>query len=270
VKLRVRDIGAALDFYIDALGLREVSRNHRRVALSPTGSLPHLVVLEEEPTVAHRPERIPGLYHYAILLPDRLDFARTLLHLFERRWPFSGFADHGVSEAAYLSDPDGNGIELAADRPRDQWPRRGDTIAMTTLALNVTNLLRLVDGDPWRGLPADTRIGHIHLHVTDLQRAERFYHGELGFDVTTRAYPGALFLAAGGYHHHVAVNTWIQRTTQPKGLAGLVDFQILVPTEDDVREVVDRAVAAGTEAREDAEGWKLQDPEGNGIIVSAS
>ncbi|MGH7554095.1 MAG: VOC family protein, partial [Longimicrobiales bacterium] len=226
VRLRVRDLGAALDFYVETLGLREVSRTNGTVALSPTGSPPHLVVLEEDPAVARRPERIPGLYHYAILLPDRLDFARTLLRLFQKRWPFSGFADHGVSEAAYLSDPDGNGIELAADRPRDQWPRRGDAIGMTTLALDVTNLLRLVDGDPSRGMPAETRIGHIHLHVPDLQRAERFYHGELGFDVTTRAYPGALFLAAGDYHHHVAVNTWIQRSTPPKDLAGLIDFQI--------------------------------------------
>ena len=270
VRLRVRDIPRALGLYRDLLGLRELSNDGDEVALAAPGAAAPIVLLQQDPSARPRPDRIPGLYHYAILLPDRLDFGRTLLRLFEQRWPFHGFADHGVSEAAYLADPDGNGIELAADRPRARWTRRDGRLAMTTLALNVNDLLRRVDGESDRALPAGVRIGHVHLHVTDLAAAERFYHDALGFGVTERNVPGALFLAAGEYHHHVAVNTWLSGPAPAGTVAGLIDFAVLVPEPGDLEEVLRRLRAAGHSPERVAEGWRVSDAGGNGVLLAGA
>lgn len=270
VQLRVRDIARSLAFYRDLLGLRVSAEGDGTVALAAPGAAAPVVVLREDPAARPRPDRVPGLYHYAILLPDRLDLGRTMLRLFERRWPFHGFADHGVSEAAYLADPDGNGIELAADRPRAQWPRKAGRIAMTTLALNVNDLLRRVDGESARELPPDTRIGHVHLHVVELPPAERFYRDVLGFDVTERNYPGALFLAAGGYHHHVAVNTWIAGPAPAGVVAGLIDYAIELPTEEGLGAVLDRLRAAGVEPDAVGDGFRVADAGGNGVLLATT
>jgi catechol 2,3-dioxygenase len=270
VRLRVRDIPRSLAFYRDLLGLRVYAEDDGTVALAAPGAAAPLVLLHQDSAARPRPDRVPGLYHYAILLPDRLDLGRTMLRLFERRWPFHGFADHGVSEAAYLADPDGNGIELAADRPRAQWPRKAGRLAMTTLALNVNDLLRRVDGESARELPPDTRIGHVHLHVADLPPAERFYHDVLGFDVTERNYPGALFLAAGGYHHHIAVNTWIAGPAPPGPIAGLIDYAIELPDAEGLNSVLERLRAAGVEPEAVAEGFRVADAGGNGVLLATA
>jgi catechol 2,3-dioxygenase len=268
VTLRVAALDQVVPFYSGLLGLRELRRAADTVWLGPAAGDRVLVVLQERPGIRTRPDRVLGLYHYAILLPDRLDLGRTLLRLFEESYPFSGFADHGVSEAAYLSDPAGNGIELAADRPRQSWPWQGGQIGMSTLALNVNDLLRRVDGDAWHGLPAGTTIGHIHLHVSDLARAERFYCDVLGFDVTSRNYAGALFMAAGGYHHHIGVNTWAAaRSARDTDVAGMVDFAIRLPSSGDVQVVLDRVRAAGAPLEQTAEGWRTEDPDGNALVV---
>jgi catechol 2,3-dioxygenase len=269
VSLRVADLKRALGFYVELLDLEIVQQSENSAALAAKASEPVLVNLYEKPGIRRRPERTPGLYHYAILFPDRRDLGRTLLRLFERRVPFQGFADHGISEAAYLSDPDGNGIELAADKPRAQWQRHGDEVAMVSHVLNVTNLLRAVDGDPWIGQPAGTRIGHVHLHVTDLTAATAFYSDLFGFEVTNRGLPNAAFLAAGGYHHHIAVNTWAHgpRPADEEEMAGLIEFVVSVPDAAGREALSARLAAGAAPLEEDGAGFLTRDSDGNRIRV---
>src|SRR5215217_1591462 len=197
VALTVSDLDRSVGFYQDALGL-QMARHDGAVAALGAGA-EDLVVLHEQPG-ARRAGRHAGLYHYALLYPDRTELARALARLAATRTPIDGAADHGVSEAIYLSDPDGNGIELYADRPRAAWPppSAGERIGMFTRALDVHGLLGTVmDTALPRHAGAGLRMGHVHLHVGDLEAARPFYVGVLGFEQMT-TYPGALFLAAGG------------------------------------------------------------------------
>jgi catechol 2,3-dioxygenase len=270
VSLRVADMKRALGFYVELLDLAIIEQTAHSTSLGATGNEPVLLRLNEKPGIRYRPERTPGLYHYAILFPDRRDLGRTLLRLFEQRVPFQGFADHGISEAAYLADPDGNGVELAADKPRSEWQRRAAEVTMVSQVLNVTNLLRAVDGDPWIGQPAGTRIGHIHLHVTDLAAATRFYSEVFGFEITNRRVAGAVFMAAGGYHHHIAVNTWAHgpRPADEEKMAGLSEFVVNVPDAAAREALSARLAAAGAPLEEEGVGFVTRDPDGNRIGVT--
>lgn len=270
VHLQVRDLGHSLAFYRDLLGFREIEREGSTVLLSATGSPPPALVLTERPGARPRPPRTTGLYHVAIRLPTRRDLARVFRRLFEHEWPFQGFSDHGVSEALYLSDPDGNGLELYRDRPRAQWPWRQGRLAMVTKPLDVEDLLREATADPWDGLPAGTDIGHIHLHVADLEEAEAFYSGILGLTVTQRDYPGARFFAAGGYHHHIGTNTWAGRGAPPPppDVVGLRAFTLVVPDEGAWVGIRERARAAGLPVRESAGVLFLEDPSANRLRVT--
>src|SRR5215213_4842581 len=206
--LTVTDLDRSVGFYQDALGLRQHRREDGVAALGAGGE--ELLVLHGEPG-ARPAGRHAGLYHFALLYPSRGELARAVQRLALTRTPISGASDHGVSEAIYLPDPDGNGIELYADRPRDAWPPPSgpdERVGMFTRALDVHDLLATIDGEePARQAGEGLRMGHMHLHVGDLAAARAFYADRLGFEVMT-AYPGALFLAAGGYHHHLGVNTW--------------------------------------------------------------
>lgn len=234
VTLRVADAELVSRFYAGMLGYAVQPLSDRLLAvLPPDSSIPHFL-LEWDPAAPPRPERAPGLYHAAVLLPARVELARILRHLVEYRWPLAGASDHGVSEALYLSDPEGNGLEIYADRPREQWPRSPrEVVAMTTVPLDVRDLLRELEASPdsWRHMPATARIGHVHLQVSSLELAERFYVELLGFEVTQRSYPGALFVAAGSYHHHLGLNIWHSRRADPAppGCRGLVRFAVVVP-----------------------------------------
>lgn len=166
--------------------------------------------------------------------------------LYDHQWPFEGFADHGVSEALYLADPDGNGIEIYADRPRAQWPRRHGELQMGTGELDLKSLFSELreNGEAWTGIHPDTTIGHIHLQVSSLQKAELFYHQLLGFDVTQQTFPGALFLSAGGYHHHIGLNIWNSKDGSPlaQDAVGLIRFGIEIPDRQTKSELKDRVV----------------------------
>lgn len=249
VCLRVGNLDRALHFYADSLGLQEVERTADSTTLSATGELPAVVVLRERAGAARRPANTTGLFHVAIRLPTRYALARVFRRLLSRRYPFHGFSDHGVSEALYLADPDGNGLELYADRPRGQWPydERGG-IAMVTQRLDTKALLQLVEDDDtsWAGIDPATDIGHVHLQVSSLERADQFYHDVLGLDVSQRSYPGALFFSAGGYHHHVGANVWNSKggSPAPDDTADLVYFQLLVPDAQAWQALLARAEAA--------------------------
>ncbi len=186
-----------------------------------------------------------------------------------------GGADHGVSEALYLADPDGNGLELYRDRPRSEWRWSDGQVAMVTDPLDAAGLLGTISpAEGWPGLDPRTVIGHVHLHVSDLARAETFYHGLLGLDVTQRSYPGALFLAAGGYHHHLGVNIWAGRGAPPppEDAVGLIAFAVDVPDDDVWHQIINRAREACLDVQEQQEtdsrvGALIQDPDHNGVVI---
>jgi catechol 2,3-dioxygenase len=276
--LRVADLERSLLFYRDLLGFKEIDREGLTVRLSATGALPPEIILTGHPGAQPKPPRTTGLYHIAIRLPTRPALARVLRRLLEGGWPLHGAADHLVSEALYLPDPDGNGLELYTDRPREQWAWDGDQVAMATEALDVEGLLAEANGSgPWTGIDPATDVGHVHLHVSDLKRAEAFYSDLLGFDVTQRAYPGALFVAAGGYHHHIGLNTWAGRGAPPPppDAAGLVAFGICLPDLETWRSIVGRARELGVSVEEqDGEGnlasALLRDSDLNAVVLLTS
>ncbi len=207
-RLQVSDLERSLDYYQKVLGLRRLDRDGGQATLSARGADHALVILEERAGAAAVPARGRlGLYHFAILLPSRADLGRFLRHLSELGERV-GASDHDVSEAVYLSDPDGLGIEVYADRPRSAWKTNGRELRMATNPLDVSAVLREAGDGSWSEMPAGTRMGHVHLHVGDLEQAAAFYHQGLGLDKVVWSYPGALFLSAGGYHHHLGLNVW--------------------------------------------------------------
>jgi catechol 2,3-dioxygenase len=274
VHLRVADTERSLRFYTTMLGFRLVSHEKGRAALSATGSPPELIRLSELPGARPKPARTTGLYHIAIRLPDRPALARLFQHLLQYEVPLQGAADHRVSEALYLADPDSNGLELYVDRPREQWPVFDGQVSMTTQQLDTNDLLAQIPGDRgmWVGIDTGTDIGHVHLQVSDLGQAEEFYHHLIGLDVTQRSYPGALFLSAGGYHHHVGVNIWTSQGAPPPpaDAAGLVSFGIRIPDPAAWEALVKRLEATGLDVEErtkshDRASVLVRDPSHNGV-----
>lgn len=244
-------------FYRDRLGLEERDTNGTRTSLAPPGGAP-LVHLVADPEAPRGPSRTVGLYHFALLLPDRGALAATVRGLAERGTSFVGFADHGVSEAAYLEDPEGNGVELYRDRPTEAWPRDGDEVAMVTDPLDADTLLS--EADEPAGLPGSTRLGHVHLHAGDLERETRFFE-QVGFRVTQSTYPGAMFLAAGEYHHHVGLNRWAGDRQTPEGATGLLRVDWTLPPGS-LEENADGWSKEGLTAERDGRAGELTDPIG--------
>ena len=228
----------------------------------------------EDPSAPRAPARhTSGLFHQAILVPSRADLAAALHRVVDAGWRLSGASDHLVSEALYLSDPEGNGIEIYRDRPREEWPVRDGTIQMSTVPLDLEGVLgELRQRGRRRGMPAGTRIGHVHLNVGDLTAAEAFYSGGLGFDVTVRGYPGALFLSAGGYHHHIGLNTWTGEGAPPPppGSRGLRSFEIEAPGRAELAVEEDRLREAGFEPQREGDRVTATDPAGNRVVPTAA
>jgi catechol 2,3-dioxygenase len=270
VRLTVADLARVTQFYERALGLRRSSGDDGRVLLTAEDDRV-LIELVGDASAPQRDPHSPGLYHLAVLMPDRAGLVMALGRLASDRWPLDGASDHLVSEALYLSDPEGNGIEIYRDRPRDEWPEENGTLAMATLALDVQDLLAELGDSPRieDAVPAGTRIGHVHLQVGDLQQAEAFYCGVLGFEVTVRAYSGALFVSAGGYHHHIGLNTWHSAgaSPAPPGALGLRSFEVGLPTAQALEDVLRRVREAGLDSEPGAEGTLLRDPFGNGVVL---
>ncbi|HEV2392154.1 MAG TPA: VOC family protein [Verrucomicrobiae bacterium] len=271
VHLRTASLERSLGFYADVLGLSAHHPNGSQAVLS-AGAGPELLVLSEDASAPQRPPRSIGLYHLAIRYPERRDLAHAFQRLINNGYPVEGASDHGVSEAIYLSDPEGNGVELYADRPPTQWPRRRGHLAMVTQPLDVRDLLKSVQDTPAPPEPpAETDIGHIHLHVANLPAADRFYHEFLGLAVTQRSIPDALFLAAGEYHHHIGVNTWAGHAAPPSNSTGLISYRLDVPVKEILYCLSHRAPLLGYETRTlpDAHGPILQirDPNGSWLEI---
>ena len=269
IRLRVGDVGLLRDFYERAIGLRPTASGDGVTALgSGDGALVELVSDPDAPT---RPPRTTGLFHLALLVPTRGDLATALRRVFEAGWHLSGASDHLVSEALYLSDPEGNGIELYRDRPREEWPHEGDEVAMATLPLDLEGLLSDPEGDTAAPMPEGTVLGHVHLQVADLDSAAAFWVDTLGLDVTASLYPGALFVSAGGYHHHVGLNTWagVGAPRPPAGARGLDRFEVVLPDAASLDEARAR-VAAAADVREEEGGVVAEDPSGNAMLLRAA
>ena len=271
VRLTVADLEDARSFYRDAIGLSELESGDEMVRLGTDGRA--VVELVGDPDAPPRQPGTSGLFHLAILVPGRADLARALQRVAEAGWRLSGASDHLVSEALYLSDPEGNGIELYRDRPRDQWPVRDGVLQMDTLPLDLDGVLgELRRDDAGAGMAAATRIGHVHLNVGDLAAAEEFYSGALGFEVMIRGYPGALFVSAGGYHHHIGLNTWAGEGVPPppEGSRGLRQFAIELPGPDQLAAEEDRLREAGFEPVREDDRVRVTDPSGNRVELTAS
>lgn len=271
VSLQVSDLARSVTFYQNVLGFREIERSGGRSLLGPHGDDTVVIELVEHRGARPVPRRgLLGLFHFAILLPDRASLGAFLSHLGELGMPV-GMSDHLVSEAVYLNDPDGLGIEVYSDRPRESWERSGHEIRMTTEHMNVESVLRAADGQTWTGMPPSTRIGHVHLHVGDLDRAAHYYHEVLGFDKTVWTYPGALFLSAGGYHHHVGLNTWAGNAPAAgSNDARLLHWTIVTARERDIEATATSLEASGIDVTRSDAGVEAADPWGTVVHLSTA
>jgi catechol 2,3-dioxygenase len=271
VRLQIADLDRSVEYYETVIGLRAIDRRSGVALLAPHGDDHVIVELHEKKGVRGVGRRGNiGLYHFAILLPNRSSLGRFVKHLSEIG-AYAGMSDHFVSEAVYLTDPDGLGIEVYADRPRESWKVEDRQLSMTTIALDVQNLVAASGDDRWTGMPAGTVLGHVHLYVRDIGDAERFYHAGVGFDKVVWSYPGALFMSAGGYHHHVGTNIWASGAPlSTDDDARLLEWEIVVPTSQDVEQAAAAIAGAGFETRRDGDDVTVRDPWGTQLRLVAA
>ncbi|MCK2001208.1 VOC family protein [[Brevibacterium] frigoritolerans] len=263
VSINVLDLNKAILFYQEIIGLQVLKKTERQAVLTTDGKTP-LLTLEQPADVIPKEGRTTGLYHFALLLPTRPDLSIFLRHLLQTKYPF-GAADHEVSEALYITDPDGNGIEVYSDRPSADWRWADGEVAMGTDPLDGNDLLEESDGE-WSKLPAGTLMGHIHLHVADLRKTEEFYMQGLGFSVVNR-YGGALFTSTGGYHHHIGLNTWngVGAPAPKENSVGLNWYTLVYADEEARSKVTEKLEGIGAVVTEKEGFFAVTDPSGNEI-----
>lgn len=266
VKLRVEDLERSLAFYKNILGFEVLRKTENSAELTADG-LTRLISLVQPAEIVPKTGRRAGLYHFAVLLPNRSDLARLVTHFLVKGIRFAA-SDHLVSEALYLEDPDGNGIEIYSDRDPATWRWYGDIVAIDTIPLNLDDLMKEPEAaQPWQGVPKDTIVGHIHLHVSHLKEAEKFYTDGLGFDIVSRMGDSALFMSTNRYHHHIAVNVWngVGAPPTPPNMVGLEHFTIVLPDEDKLEEVKLNLQAIDASFHESQGEINTTDPAGNRI-----
>jgi catechol 2,3-dioxygenase len=262
VHLKVQNLERSLRFYKETIGFHVLKQTERTASLTADGRTPLLILEQPEYTIANT-GRTTGLYHFALLLPERSDLANIVQHFADIGLRF-GSSDHLVSEALYFSDPDGNGIEIYADRPSSGWTWNNGEVDMAVDPLDFQDLLSMKREHPWKGLPADTVMGHIHLHVSELSKTEEFYKNGLGFDVVCRYGNQALFISTGGYHHHIGLNTWNGVGAPPpaENSSGLKSYTLILPNEEKRDEIVLQLKHINAPVTED---FVTEDPSGNRI-----
>ncbi len=266
VHLVVSDLDHSLDFYTDLLGFSVLEKKGGVATLTADGKKT-LIILEQKKDAIPKRTRTTGLYHFAILVPTRENLGTSLKWLVEKEYPLQGGSDHLFSEALYLADPDGNGIEIYADRPAEQWTWVDGELPFVSDPLDMEGLLKEADGKAWDGLPAETVMGHIHLHVNDLQEAKRFYADGLGFEITVPFRHQALFVASGGYHHHVGLNTWNGTGAQRQHAdeVGMKWYTINFPSGLELQDTIGRLTSLGFTVEKENEDYWTEDPSGNRI-----
>lgn len=270
VRLQIADLDRSVGYYERVVGLRVTERTDTSATLAAQGGEATLVELDElrGATAVPRRGRL-GLYHFALLLPDRASLGRFVAHL-RTLGEYAGMADHLVSEALYLTDPDGLGIEVYADRPRSSWRMQDRALAMATDPLDLDDLVRAAGGLRWTGAPQGTRMGHVHLYVGDLERAGAFYHGGLGLDRIVLNFPGALFMSAGGYHHHLGTNIWAAGApAAAEADARLLEWTLRLPERSDVEAAGRSLTESGYKIRRDSGDAVAVDPWGTSVRLAA-
>lgn len=271
VNLRVSDLARSLDFYQRAVGLQTEEQSRDHASLCAGGN--KLLVLSELPGAVKIPRR-SGLYHLAILTPSRQALGKSLRNLIDTNTEIQGGADHLVSEAIYLADPDGNGIEIYRDRPREEWRHENGQLKMATDPLDYQGILEAANGanGSYAGLEAGTKLGHMHLHVADLDQSTNFYEKVLGFDFLLNYMGSASFLSAGGYHHHIGINTWngVGAPPNPPDAAGLQYFTVNLASDGGRLELLKRLERAERPFEERGSGIFVRDPSENGILFETS
>lgn len=267
VSLNVASLARLLPFYQDIIGLKIQREEGKTVALGTGGE--DLLILHEKPD-APRMRGVTGLYHFAILLPSRAALALQLKHFAETKTPLQGLSDHFVSEAIYLADPEGNGIEIYRDRPRTDWVDANGQFQMGTVAMDVDGVFSALE-DPdkaeWQPMPIDTVMGHIHLHVHDVKAAEAFYGKLLNLDVLINM-GSATFMSYEGYHHHLGANIWAGRTIRPETVQGLKSYELRVPQAIGLDSLLGKLEGAGVKIDAAGDSYVLHDPSMNQIILS--
>ncbi|TDL30910.1 VOC family protein [Jeotgalibacillus sp. S-D1] len=262
--IRVQDLKRSTKFYKEILGFNVLAETERSVCFTADGKKP-LLTIEQPDGIKPKEQNTTGLYHFALLLPERAHLAALVKHFADNGVRF-GSSDHLVSEALYLNDPDGNGIEVYTDRSSSKWSWENGNVLMAVDPLDFEALLEDRKGE-WNGLPEETVMGHIHLHVSELQKTEEFYVKGLGFDVVSRFGNQALFLSVENYHHHIGLNTWngVGAPKPQKNTAGLSWFSLVFPTEEKRNEIISQIKLFGGEVSEDNNGFTTEDPSGNKI-----
>jgi catechol 2,3-dioxygenase len=267
VALVVADLARSLDYYQRRIGLSLLERSDGRARLG-VGER-ELLWLQEQPGARPFPSGHTGLYHYALLMPSRAALGRVLQHLLDTQTPVGGASDHGVSEALYLTDPDGHGIEIYRDRRRAEWPVAQGQLQMVLDPLDGPGILAAGRGEAWRGMEEGTTMGHVHLHVAQLAAAESFYVDLVGFELMQRFGGQASFISAGGYHHHLGLNVWagVGAPPAPADAARLLWYEVRLPDAAALDAVLARLRAGQVAPEPQARGWLVHDPAQNALIL---
>ncbi|MFZ0445674.1 MAG: VOC family protein [Bacillus sp. (in: firmicutes)] len=269
VKIKVENLERSLTFYQDTLGFDILERTNSTATLTTDGKT-SILSLEQPENVIPKQGRTTGLYHFAILLPERSDLANIVVHFVEKGIRFAA-SDHLVSEALYLDDPDGNGIEIYSDRDPSVWKWDSNEVAMTTIRLDIQNLLTSIKPEgKWEGMPQSTVMGHIHLHVAELEKTEEFYIKGLGLGVVNRFAGQALFMSDKKYHHHVAINVWngVGAPKPANNSVGLESFTLIFADEQKRQETINNLQEIAAPVIEQKNQWITQDPSGNTIVLA--
>lgn len=266
VDIKVQNLERSLAFYQNVIGFQLLEQADNKAFLTADGKTPLLIIEQPEYVIPKQPRKT-GLYHFALLLPSRPDLASVLNHLIEIGYPLQGASDHLVSEALYLGDPDGNGIEIYADRPSSLWDWNDKEVVMATKVLDADGLLAEGKGLQWTGLPAGTLLGHIHLHVSEMENTKEFYTKCLGFQIVSRYGNQALFISTGGYHHHIGLNTWngVGAQKPAENSVGLKSFSLVLPDEETRKKTIEQLTTIGAAVKKENDIVITHDPSGNQI-----
>lgn len=269
VNLKVQNLERSIAFYKEVIGFKVLEQTAWSATFSADGKTA-LLTIEQPDHVISKEGRTTGLYHFALLLPKRTDLAKIVQHFVGTGVQF-GSSDHLVSEALYLSDPDGNGIEIYIDRDPSEWNWRNGEVEMTVDPLNLPDLLSVGEQSSWMGLPVETVMGHIHLHVSELKKTEAFYVKGLGFEVVNRFGSQALFISDGKYHHHIGLNTWngIGAPTPSPNSVGLESFTLMLSSEEMKNKIISQLADIGASVIEENDSIVTTDPSGNRIRLVA-
>lgn len=268
VALKVMDLNRSLEFYQKIMGFKVLEKDEKRAILTANGVNP-ILTIEQPQNVKRKELRRTGLYHYALLLPSRKDLGKFIKHLRDTQYPIIGASYHGISEAIYLQDIDDNGIEVYADTPVSTWRWKNSFLEMVTKPLDIRDVMAEAEGETWEEIPEDTIIGHIHLHVSDLEEAEKFYVDALGFDIVTKVPNQATFISTGGYHHHIAFNIWNGKDIPPpsENSVGMKYFSLKLPDQKTRHDIIDKLNGLGYEVKFKDGNFIVKDPAHNAILL---